>query len=209
MSQGDTSISICNQALLLLGADSITSFSAATPSSQACSTVYNMVVNATTGLYAWSFTVAKVQLAQSTATPVSEWTYQYILPSDMLTGVPRAVRTSSAASAPLVRSFEINQGADGLAVLMTDETTIYIDYQKAVAEAQMPTYFTTLLVYQLAWHLAEVITDQTTKSEYWRSIAVGTAQEGLRGGWLRQAMNMDSQGQPPSVISDYMLTEVR
>tara|TARA_R100000935_G_C2730908_1_gene121924 strand:- start:7 stop:636 length:630 start_codon:yes stop_codon:yes gene_type:complete len=209
MAQGDTSVSICNKSLLLLGAESITSFTDGTASSQACATVYDMVVNSTLGLYSWSFTVAKIQLAQSTATPVSEWRHQYILPPDMLTGVPRAVRTSASAYAPLVRAFEINQGGDGLAVLMTNETSIFIDYQKAVAEAQMPPYFSTLLVYQIAWHLAEVITDQTTKSEYWRAISVGTPNEGMRGGYFRQAMNMDSAGNPPQVISDYILTDIR
>jgi len=209
MAQGDTSISICNQALLLLGDESISSFDDGTAGSQACSIVYDMVKNSTLGIFSWSFTVAKVELARSTNTPASEWTYEYILPSDMLTGVPRAVRTSSAANAPLVRSYEINQSTGGLSVLMTNETSIYIDYQKAVPEAQMPPYFVTLMVYQLAWHLAEVITDQTTKSQYWRSIALGSPSENFRGGWLRQAMSMDSSGTPPSVISDYLLTDIR
>ena len=92
---------------------------------------------------------------------------------------------------------------------MTNETSIFIDYQKAVPEAQMPPYFITLMVYQLAWHLAEVITDQTTKSQYWRGIALGSPSENFRGGWLRQAMSMDSSGTPPSVISDYLLTDIR
>ena len=209
MAQGDTSISICNQALLLLGDESISSFDDGTPGSQACSIMYDMVKNSTLGLYSWSFTVAKVELARSTTAPVNEWTYEYILPSDMLTGVPRAVRTSATAGAPLVQSFEINQSSGGLSVLMTNETSIFIDYQKSVAEAQMPPYFITLMVYQLAWHLAEVITDQTTKSQYWRSIALGSPSENFRGGWLRQAMSMDSSGTPPPVISDYLLTDVR
>jgi len=57
--------------------------------------------------------------------------------------------------------------------------------------------------------LAEVITDQTTKSQYWRGIALGSPAENFRGGWLRQAMSMDSSGTPPSVISDYLLTDIR
>ena len=209
MAQGDTSISICNQSLLLLGDESISSFDDGTAGSQACSIMYDMVKNSTLGLYSWSFTVAKIELARSTTSPVNEWTYEYILPSGMLTGVPRAVRTSATAGAPLVQSFEINQSTGGLSVLMTNETSIFIDYQKSVAEAQMPPYFITLMVYQLAWHLAEVITDQTTKSQYWRSIALGSPAENFRGGWLRQAMSMDSSGTPPSVISDYLLTDVR
>ena len=92
---------------------------------------------------------------------------------------------------------------------MTDAEEIHIDYQKAVSEGGMPTYFVQLLSYQMAWHLAEVITDQTQKSEYWRSVALGTPGEGLRGGYFRQAANIDAGGQTPSVVGDYLLTDVR
>ena len=177
MAAGDSDVSICNKALLLLGAEAISSFSDGTPGAQACNTIYAEVKFSTMGMYPWSFTIAKTQLARDTVTPQNEWTYQYLLPNDMLLGVPRAVRN--------------------------------IDYQKAVSEGGMPTYFVQLLAYQMAWHLAEVITDQTQKSEYWRSVALGTPGEGLRGGYFRQAANIDAGGQTPSVVGDYLLTDVR
>ena len=62
---------------------------------------------------------------------------------------------------------------------------------------------------QVAWHLAEVITDQTAKSQYWREIALGTATENQRGGYFRQAANIDAGGQTPSVVGDYLLTDIR
>ena len=61
----------------------------------------------------------------------------------------------------------------------------------------------------MAWHLAEVITDQITKADYWRNIALGTINEGFRGGYFRQAASIDSGGQTPSVVGDYLLTEIR
>ena len=64
----------------------------------------------------------------------------------------------------MYKNWEIAQSAAGTTVLMTESTTIFIDYQKAVAESLMPHHFVQLLGYQMAWHLAEVITDQTTKS---------------------------------------------
>ena len=73
----------------------------------------------------------------------------------------------------------------------------------------MPTYFVTLLAYQLAWHLAQIITDQISQVETWKAIALGTPAEGMRGGYFRQAVNIDSAGQTSNVISDYMLTELR
>lgn len=209
MAAGDTDVSIVNKGLLLLGAEAISSFSDGTPAGTAASTIYTEVKFTTLGMYPWSFTIAKTQLTRDSNTPQNEWTYQYLLPNDMLLGVPRAVRTSSAAGAALFKNWEIAQSAAGGAVLMTDATEVHIDYQKAVSEGNMPTYFVQLMAYQMAWHLAEVITDQTAKSEYWRSVALGTAAEGLRGGYFRQAANIDAGGQTPSVVGDYLLTDVR
>ena len=185
MAAGDTDVSIVNKALLLLGAEAISSFSDGTPAGTAASTIYTEVKFTTLGMYPWSFTIAKTQLTRDSNAPQNEWTYQYLLPNDMLLGVPRAVRTSSSAGAALFKNWEIAQSAAGGAVLMTDATEVHIDYQKAVSEGNMPTYFVQLMAYQMAWHLAEVITDQTAKSEYWRSVALGTAAEGLRGGYFR------------------------
>lgn len=160
-------------------------------------------------MYRWSFTIHKGELVRDTVVPASEWNYQYRMPNDMLTGVPEAVRASSSAGAPLITNWEIGQAVGGYTVLRTNETTIHIDYQRSVGEGHMPTYFVQLLAYQMAWHLAEVITDQTTKSEYWRSIALGTVAESMRGGFFRQAAAIDSGGQTPSVVGDYLLTDVR
>ena len=110
MAAGDSDVSICNKALLLLGAEAISSFSDGTPGAQACNTIYTEVKFSTMGIYPWSFTIAKTQLARDTVTPQNEWTYQYLLPNDMLLGVPRAVRTTSAAGGQLFKQWEIVNG---------------------------------------------------------------------------------------------------
>ena len=209
MAAGDTDVSICNKALVFLGASKITSFSDASAAADACNILYKEVKASTLAMYSWTFTLGKATLAQETTSPTNEWTYQYALPNDMLSGVPRAVRASTTAGSPLIKNWEIGQSSNGGTVLFSDETTITIDYQKDVNEGAMPSYFVTLLAYQLAWHLAETMTDQTTKVELWRSIALGTPGEGMRGGYFRQAVSTDSAGQTPGVISDYMLTELR
>jgi len=209
MAAGDTDVSICNKALVFLGASKITSFSDASAAADACNILYKEVKASTLAMYSWTFTLGKATLAQETTSPTNEWTYQYALPNDMLSGVPRAVRASTTAGSPLIKNWEIGQSSNGGTVLFSDETTITIDYQKDVNEGALPSYFVTLLAYQLAWHLAETMTDQTTKVELWRSIALGTPGEGMRGGYFRQAVSTDSAGQTPGVISDYMLTELR
>jgi hypothetical protein len=155
-------------------------------------------------MYPWSFSLTKTQLAQSASTPLSYWQYAYALPSDMVNGVPRKVFISNNTNAPNLTDYEI-QGAE----LLSQEQTIYIDYQRDVDEQSMPAYFVQLLIYQMAWHLAEPVTDQTTKSEYWKNVALGTPLESLRGGYFRQATAIDGSGQSSQVLADYVLVDVR
>ena len=56
MAEGDTDVSICSQALLLLGANQITSFADGTAPSSICSVLYPRVKAQTLGMYPWSFT---------------------------------------------------------------------------------------------------------------------------------------------------------
>jgi len=204
MAAGDTDVSICSHALLLLGSSSITSFDDGTAGSGAASKIYPKVKSSTLGMYPWTFTLRKVQLGQLAASPTNVWTYAYQLPADMITGVPRRVFNSGQTGIPVFKDYEI-QGDQ----LLTDQTTIYVDYQQTVAEPAMPEYFVNLLVYQMAWHLAEPVTDQITKAEYWRGIATGSVQESGRGGYFRTATNIDSSGQSTQVIGDYLLTSIR
>jgi len=204
MASTDTDVSICSQALLLLGSTSISSFSDGTAPASIAQVIYPKVKAQTLGMYPWSFSLTKTQLAQSASTPLSYWQYAYSLPSDMVNGVPRKVFVSNNTNAPNLTDYEI-QGAE----LLSQEQTIFIDYQRDVNEQSMPAYFVQLLIYQVAWHLAEPVTDQTTKSEYWKTVALGTPLESLRGGYFRQATAIDGSGQSSQVLADYVLVDVR
>ena len=80
-----------------------------------------------------------------------------------------------------IQSYELGYTSSGPAIF-TNEEEIYVDYiSSVVTEGLMPSYFVQLLVYMLAWHLAEPVTDQITKAEYWRGVALGslTKMEGV------------------------------
>ena len=204
MAAGDTDESICSEALILLGQTSITSFDDGTAGAGAASKIYPKVKSSTLGMYPWTFTLAKTQLAQLSDAPTNVWQYAYSLPAQMLTGVPRSVYNSGNVGAAVVKEFEI-QGND----LLTDYSTIYVDYQQSINEQAMPHYFVKLLTYQMAWHLAIPITDQSTMMETYRTIALGPLSESGRGGFFRTATSIDSAGQSTTIIGDYLLTEVR
>lgn len=203
MAAGDTGISICSDALILLGAKPISSFNDGTDESNTCDRLYPDIRDMTISMYPWSFSYKKVQLARLITTPTTEWEYEYQMPGDRL-GNPRAVVVSSEANARPIKDFEIIGDK-----LMTNETTIYIDYPYQTPEFAMPQYFVQLLKYMMAWHLAYPVTEQQDKAVYWQGVAVGSPSENGRGGYFRQAMNMDSYGQPNQVIEDYALVAVR
>jgi len=210
MASGDTNITICNQALNLLGADTISSFSDTSNDAAAvCNNIYETVKRQTLSMYQWSFAFTKLQLSQSSTTPIGEWDYRYDLPSTAVAAQPFQVYNSKATSAQPINTFEIFYTSSGPAIF-TNEKTIFIDYiTSAVTEGLMPSYFVQLLVYMMAWHLAEPVTDQITKADYWKVTALGTPSENGRGGYFRQAANADARGKPPYAILEFPLTDVR
>ena len=59
MASGDSKLSICSDALILLGAKPLSSFSEGTDSAQICDRIYDDVRDFVIGMYPWSFTIKK------------------------------------------------------------------------------------------------------------------------------------------------------
>jgi len=203
MASGDTSLSICSDALLMLGAKPISSFDEGTDEASVANRLYPDIRDQALLMYPWSFSFKKTSIARLITTPTNEYRYEYQLPGDRLTS-PRAVYDSNAVGIPPRKEYRIIGD-----MLLTDYEQVYIDYQYAVPEYDMPSYFVQLLKYMMSWHLALPITDQTDKSQYWQSVAVGSPSDNGRGGYLRQAMNIDGAGNPTNAINDFSLIAVR
>ena len=191
--------------MLLLGVDEISSFSDGTVRAGIAQAIYPDIRSQILGMYPWSWSMKKVQLAQSATAPINEFDHAYPLPSDSLSVVPRALFNSTSANAiPQNSGWEVYERA-----VLTNFDTVVIDYQFSPLEAEMPSYFIQLLKYAMAMHLAEPLTDQITKGQHWERIAFGHASEGGRGGAFRQAASTDGMGQPTSFIADYPLIDSR
>lgn len=203
MASGDSALSICSDALILLGARPISSFTEGTDEANACDRLYPGIRDQAIMGYPWTFSFKKVQLAKLVTTPVNEYRYEFQLPGDRLTAPRRVFNTDSTYARP-IQAYRI-QGSK----LLTNENYIWVDYQYSVPEYDMPIYFVQLLKYLMAWHLAVPITDQTEKAVYWQGTAVGSAADNNRGGYFRTAANIDGQSQPVSAIEDYSLINVR
>jgi hypothetical protein len=91
MAAGDTGVSICSDALILLGAKPISSFNDGTDESNTCDRLYPDVRDMTLSMYPWSFSYKKAALSQLITTPATEWRYEYQLPGDRLGNSTRRV----------------------------------------------------------------------------------------------------------------------
>ena len=147
MASGDTSITVVNNSLRLIGANTITSFSDGSKTSGIAENLYGFVKKHTLSMYPWKFAMKKVQLAEASGSPVNEWEKHYTMPSDSVSGLPNAVFFSGQSNAHTQLDFEIYEGK-----LLTNSATDYIEYVYTITEDLMTTYFISLLVYQLAWH---------------------------------------------------------
>jgi hypothetical protein len=203
MAAGDTAISICSDALIMLGAKAISSFNDGTDEANTCDRLYPDVRDALLTQYPWSFSLKKAKLARLITNPTTAWRYEYQMPGDRLSNV-RSVRTSPSPNAPIQKDWEI-QGDK----LLTNLNEVYIDYQYQTPEFAMPPYFVQLLKYHMAWHLAMPITEQMDRAQYWQGVAVGGETANGRGGYFRTAANIDGQGQAMQIIEDYTLVAVR
>ena len=203
MATGDTDIKVCSDALLMLGASPISSFTEGTDEANICDRLYPDIKLKTLASYPWSFSFKKVQCSRLITTPKNEYKYEYQMPSDMI-GLPRAVYDTDSTYAVPRREYKI-QGSK----ILSNYEKIYVDYQYAVTENEMPHYFVQLLKYQMVWHLALPITEQLEKSDYWRQVTQGMPSENGRGGYMRTAMSIDAQGKPINAIQEFPLIDVR
>lgn len=204
MASGDTKLSICSDALILLGASPLSSFSEGTGAAQICDRLYDDIKDSLIASYPWSWSFKKIKLARLTTTPVNEWKYSYQLPGDALLGVRAVFNTSVAGGRPISHGWEIYENH-----LDTNEEEVWIDYQYAPSESVLPTYFVQLLKYAMASEIAEAVTDQITKGQYYEQKAFGAPSENRRGGFMRTAMNIDGSSKSTEAIEDYTLIAVR
>jgi hypothetical protein len=112
-------VTICNMALSRIGADTITALTDDTEPARLCNTFFNELADRVMMQGAWSSTVRRVGLAQTTNTPSFEFDNEFQLPVD-----PKCLRVLSVN--------ETDPGNIDYAIeddkLLTDESSIKIKY---------------------------------------------------------------------------------
>jgi hypothetical protein len=188
-----SAVSLCNEALRLLGDSAITSFTEGTDLAETCNRLYPTTLNALLAGHPWRFTMAKAQLSQLADPPLTEWRHAFALPPDML--ALRHVFPAAEPGAAVLDRYEIEGNR-----LYADRAPLWADYQRAVEPGNFPPWFTQLARLTLAADFAMAVTNNVSAVELFTMKAQAA---------LREARHLDSQQQPNAVIHASPLAEAR
>ena len=149
-------IDICNSALNLLGASTISALTDDSKNARLCNQRYEPIRNRVFRSHAWNCLTKRVQLAKDTDAPVIEYANQYTLPSDCLRVLK--IHTGSADSI----SDDIDYAVEGRKI-KTDEGTVYLVYISLVTDPnEYDSYLQESISHQLAADICYAVTNNAT-----------------------------------------------
>ena len=131
-----SAVELCAAALLKIGAQPIAAFEDDTAEAACARRLYPITRDALLGVHPWSFTLAQARLLPDAAAPVADFAQGFTLPADHL-------RTISVGAGG--RSRGLAYRVQGRSIL-TDAQEIVLNYQRRVAESELPAFFVPLLV---------------------------------------------------------------
>ena len=149
-------VNMCNSALNLLGASTISALTDDTKNAKLCNQRYEPVRNRVFRSHAWNCLHKRVQLARNSTAPVVEYSYAYALPSDCL----RVLKIHNGTTDSIVSSLDYKlEGRN----IVTDEGTVYAIYIALDTDPNnYDTYLRESISHQLAADLCYAITNNAT-----------------------------------------------
>jgi len=180
-----TDIEICSNALIMIGHGAISSFTDGGAGANTAAALYEATYENLLSQHRWRFASAKKKLNKSTSTPLNEWSYVYQLPANYIVAFGVHPRVD----------YEIYEDK-----LLSNSSSIDIDYVFKIDEAKVPGYFQRLLEFNLASVFAIPVTDNSTKAEEYRKMYESQ---------LKKARFIDSQARPAVAIIDSPLVDAR
>ena len=149
-------VDICNSALNLLGASTISALTDDTKNARLCNQRYEPIRNRIFRSHPWNSLIKRVQLAQDSAAPVIEFSNQYTLPSDCL----RVLKIHNGTTDSIASSIDYKlEGRN----IVTDEGTIYLIYIALVTDPnEYDVYLQESISHQLAADIAYAVTNNAT-----------------------------------------------
>jgi len=168
---------ICNQALVLVGANTITSFSQNTTESIVANQLYETTLEDLLTKCRWRFASKQVQLSKNATNPDARYESSYALPSDAL--ILHTVTVSDSV-------INYDRYQQNIFTNTSTSDTVIADYTFQPSESIFPPYFAKVLVFELASLFAGAIARNDQLANLYAQRAVAQ---------LQQAKSIDSQAQ--------------
>ena len=149
-------VDMCNSALNLLGASTISALTDDSKNARLCNQRYENVRNRVFRSHAWNCLHKRVQLAQNSTAPVIEYSNAYALPSDCL----RVLKVHNGTTDSIVSAIDYKlEGRN----IVTDEGTVYLIYIALNTDPNnYDSYLQESISHQLAADLCYAITNNAT-----------------------------------------------
>jgi len=149
-------VDICNSALNLLGASTISALTDDSKNARLCNQRYEPVRNRIFRSHAWNCLTKRVELAKDSAAPVVEYANQYTLPSDCL----RVLKVHTGVTDSI--ESQIDYQVEGKKI-KTNEGTIFLIYIALITDPNIyDVYLQESISHQLAADLAYAVTNNAT-----------------------------------------------
>lgn len=185
-----TSITICSNALLMLGAQTISSFDeafgdGALDRAKLCSNLYPEVRDDMLRAHPWNFATKRVTLAPTTPAPEFDYANAFNLPGDWL-------RTLQVGE----KGYETDYETQGRQIL-SDDASLKLKYiYQNTVEGSWDSAFVHIMTLAMAARMAYAITQSATLEQ--------TRLQELEQA-MRKARALDGQDDPPQTFGDFRL----
>lgn len=176
-----TDVSICSNALLMLGASPIASFTEGTKAAQVASNLYPDQKRDFLRAHPWNAAITRVQLAPLTTGPTFGWKAAFKLPTD-------CVRVLSVESS----GYDIEHKIEGRNIL-ADVTTVDVRYITNLAEDRWDASMVSAMTLKMAGAMSYAITKSASLADAWMAAADRK---------MREAKTLDGQEGTPDAIED-------
>ena len=149
-------VDICNSALNLLGASTISALTDDTKNARLCNQRYEPVRNRIFRSHPWNCLIKRVELAKDSASPVIEFANQYTLPTDCLRVLKIHNGTTDSVASALEYKIEGRK-------IKTNEGTVFLVYVALDTDPNnYDAYVQESISHQLAADIAYAVTNNAT-----------------------------------------------
>lgn len=184
-----TAVSICSNALLMLGAQPINSFDEALDRARLASNLYPTVRDDLLRSHPWNCAVKRVVLAPLVAAPAFDYSYQFALPADWL----RTLQVGDYGD-------EIEYRTEGLN-LLANVTALKLRYVfrnevEATWDSKLVHVATLAMAARMAYGITQSASLEQTRLQEFQMA-------------LKQAKAIDGQDDPPETFGDFPLFQSR